>query len=182
MGGLKNRRTAALAMCVMIFLSFIIGGWRSGARLYGEVGDIFYNGEKGNGIGVASDLSQRAESAVNMIIVAKRGLEADDDVLKELEAAVTAMNSAGSLEDKAEANSVLTSAMAAVYDALGEVSLSEKDEGYRQSLYADFTSAAMTMSHDGYNEQAVEYNRAIKSFPGSIFFAIFGYGEVPVFR
>lgn len=179
---LKNRRTAIGVMVLMILLSMLLGAWRSGSRLYGEVEDLFYNGEAGNGIGVASDLSQRAETAVNMIIVAKRNLDQSDPAITGLEEAVTEVSMAKSLQERYAADQKMSVCMAALYDALGETVLSEKDAGYRSSLYADFTSAAMTMSHDPYNAQAVEYNQALRTFPGSLFFALFGYEDAPVFR
>lgn len=182
MDKLKNRRTAAGVMVLMILLSILLGAWRSGSRLYGRVETLFYNGEAGNGIGVASDLTQRAESAVNLIIVAKRNLEQDDPAVTGLEAAVTAVHTAKSLQARYAADKDMAACMTALYDALGQAALSDKDAGYRSSLYADFTSAAMTMSHDPYNAQAVEYNQALRSFPASLLFRLFGFEEAPVFR
>ncbi len=182
MDKLKNRRIAAGVMVLMILLSVLLGAWRSGSRLYGEVETLFYNGEAGNGIGVASDLSQRAEAAVNLIIVAKRNMDQTDPVILDLEAAVTEVNVAGSLMARFSADNEMAGCMTALYEALGEVALSEKDAGYRSSLYADFTSAAMTMSHDPYNAQAVEYNRALNTFPGGLLMQLFGFEDAPVFR
>ena len=179
---LKNRRMAAGMMVLMILLSILLGAWRSGSRLYGEVETLFYNGEAGNGIGVASDLRQRAESAVNMIIVAKRNLDQNDPCILELEAAVTEVHKAKTLQERHEADVEMAGSMTALYEALGEAALSEKDAGYRSSLYADFSSAAMTMSHDPYNAQAVEYNRALSTFPGGLLMKLCGFDDAPVFR
>ena len=179
---LSNKRVAAGIMVLMILLGIVLGAYRSGSRLYGEVEDLFYNGQTGNGIGVASDLSDRAEAAFNLIVVAKRNMDQTDPAILELEKAAMAANSAGTLQGKGIADQMLEVCMDALYEALGEVALSEKDAGYRESLYADFNSAAMTMSHDPYNAQAVEYNRAIRSLPGRFFFSLFGFEEAPVFR
>lgn len=182
MAKLTDRRTAAAVMAVMMALGVLLGAWRSGSRLYGAVEDLFYNGQKGNGVGVASDLSRRADAAVNMIIVAKRNLSADEAAVTDLEAAVTAVSAASSLQEKYRADRQMHDAMTVLYDRLEEAPLSDKDAGYRSSLYADFTSAGMTMSHDPYNAQAVEYNRELMAFPGRFLFALFGYEEAPVFR
>lgn len=179
---LQDRRTAAAVMVLMIVLGVLLGAWRSGSRLYARVEDLFYNGEKGNGVGMASDLSQRVDAAVNMILVAKRSIDPADSAVTGLEEAVTAVNAASGLQEKYRADRAMASAMTVLYERLGEAALSDKDAGYRASLYADFTSAAMTMSHDPYNAQAVEYNREITSFPGRLFFALFGYEEAPIFR
>jgi len=179
---LRNRHVAAGIMVLMILLSLPLGAWRTGSRLYGAVEDLFYNGEAGNGIGVASDISQRAEAAVNMIIIAKRNMDPNDPCITGLEAVVMEVNMAKSLQARHQADVEMGGCMAALYDALGEAPLSEKDARYRESLYADFTSAAMTMSHDPYNAQAVEYNRALSAFPGGLLMRLFGYEEAPVFR
>lgn len=43
----------------MAALGLLLGPYVSGLRLEKSLEDIFYNGESGNGIGVASDLSDR---------------------------------------------------------------------------------------------------------------------------
>ncbi|MEA4920527.1 MAG: LemA family protein [Clostridiaceae bacterium] len=182
MSAFSNRRTAASIMAAMIALSILLGAYRSGARLYSQVENAFYNGAKDNGIGIASDLTQRSESSVNLVTVAKRYLESDNSLLSNVQSAVSGLNSADSLYEKYQANKDLDAAMSALYDGMSGLRLSEKDESYRKSLYADFTSASMTMSHDSYNETAIEYNREISSFPGSIFFTLYGFGKAPVFR
>lgn len=179
---LKNRRVAVGAMVLMILLGILLGAYRSGSRLYGEVETLFYNGEEGNGIGVASDLSQRADAAVNLIVVAKRNMDPNDPFITELEKAVTEVGMAKDLTARFAADNEMDGSMTALYHALGEVDLSEKDAGYRSSLYADFTSAAMTMSHDPYNAQAVEYNRALHTFPGGLLMGLFGFEDAPIFR
>jgi len=182
MAGLKNRRTACLVMCVMILISLPIGAYASGSRLYSHVEDMFYNGERGNGVGVASDLSGRANAAMNLATVAQRYVAPGDGLVQPVLDACNEVSMASTLEEKKQADEYLAKAMAALYDGMGELSLSDKDEGYRSSLYADFTSYGSTMSHDGYNQAAAQYNRQLDAFPGRIFFSLLGFDEAPIFR
>lgn len=178
---LKNRHIAALIMCVMILLGFLLGAAASGRRLYGRVEDIFYNGAKGNGVGIASDLGNRAEAAGNLGTIAVKYIDPRDDMIEDLEDAIDDMND-DDLSNVAEANADLEKAVSRIYDRLGDLDLSQKDAEYRSSLYADFMSYGSTMSHDPYNQAAAEYNSEIRAFPGNIFFALMGYDAAPLFR
>ena len=139
-------------------------------------------GAKGDGIGIASDLSGRVSAAQGLVTVAKRYLEASDRLIVNVEEAGSALSTASSLRKAKEADDRLSIAVLELFDALGELRLSDKDAGYRSSLYADFTSYASTMSHDPYNEAAVTYNENIRAFPGRLFFSLMGYRSAPVFR
>ncbi len=94
------------------------------------------------------------------------------------------------------ANAQMDTAMQALYNALGALenseqstaqgsgrdnaqklgqatdqldgSLSEKDESYRQRLYADFNSRNDTISHDPYYSYAAEYNKLLDGFPAKL--------------
>ena len=79
---LMDRRFAAAAMCVMIVLGLFLGAYSSGSRLRSAVEDVFYNGELGDGVGVASDMSNRCAAVRNLIVVAKRSLDPGSEVLK----------------------------------------------------------------------------------------------------
>jgi len=179
---LMDRRFAAAAMCVMMILGLLLGAYSSGSRLRSAVEDVFYNGELGDGIGVASDMSNRCAAVRNLIVVAKRSLDPSSEALKAAGDAVAMAESASSLADKAEADRALEDAITALYDELGQVGLSDNDSRYRSKLYADFSSYGDSMSHDGYNDSAADYNSKLSAIPGGMLMRLFGLRPAPLFR
>lgn len=181
-----NRKIAIPIMIIMIILGTFLGGYRSLNSLYKKVDKVFYQGVDGDGIGIASDLNDRINTSINLISIAKGY---DQDV--RVEAAITAVNSAkdalssaATIGDKYQANIALTEATEELHKALGNESLqlSEKDAGYRDSLYNQLSSRNDTISHDGYNDSAVEYNNALQEFPASFFTSLFGIEKAVLFR
>ena len=95
--------------------------------------------------------------------------------VKELSEASSALSAASGSKDIAlrlSADNRLEAAMTALYRSLEDSSLSEKDDAYRQRLYADFSSRADTISHDPYNGYAQDYNETLSRFPASLIAAV----------
>lgn len=175
-------KRAALVMAVMIAAGCFIGGFNSGRRLVSDLDSIFYSGAKGNGVGVASDISHRAECGRNLVTVAERYMEPDDQALDFLREMCAYSEAAETLTQKKDGDDSVEIAFVQIYELLERESLSAKDEAYRKSIYADFVSYGDTMSHDPYNDAAVRYNREITAFPGSVFFKLMGLEKAPIFR
>ena len=72
--------------------------------------------------------------------------------------------------------------MEALYRELGEKSLSDKDESYRQRLYTEFNSRGDTISHDPYYSYAADYNRILQKFPANLIAALTPIQAAPVSR
>ena len=179
---LRNPRFATVVMAVMIVLAVVLGGGRSLRSLKRGVEDLFWNGVDGDGIGVASDLSKNRDDAYNLLSVA-RGYSVPEDVLSALEAAVSAVDKAGRDAGKLfEANTSLTGAVTALYEELGRQTLSERDETYRQNLYHSVLARNDTMSRDGYNTAAQDFNQKLERFPASLLRTITFVTPAPLFR
>ncbi len=179
---LKSPRLAAVIMIAMIALAVVIGGGRSLRSLRAGVEDIFWNGMAGDGIGVASDLSRNRSDAYNLLSVA-RGYPVDSALLASLEEAVAAFDAAGDdIEALFDANAQMTDAVAGLYEALGRQQLSERDEGYRQSLYYNIQARNDTMSRDGYNTAALEFNRQLGRFPARLLGRLASVSPAPLAR
>ena len=71
--------------------------------------------------------------------------------------------------------------MTSLYRSLEDIGLSEKDEAYRQRLYADFSSRGDTISHDPYNGYAQYYNETLSRFPASLIVAVTPAKEAVIF-
>ena len=179
---LQNPRVAAVVMAVLIVLSLFLGGGRSLRSLRGDVEEIFWNGEDGDGICVASDLSKNRDDARNLLTVA-REYDLPGDVLGALEDAVAAADAAG--RDMAAlhaAGTEISRAVTDVYEALGRLSLSERDESYRQDLYHSVMARCDTMRRDAYNVQAQAFNEVLDGFPAGLLASIASVAPAPLFR
>ncbi len=175
-------RAALCVMAVMIVFAVLLGGGRSLRALRDGVEEIFWNGADGDGIGIGSDLGKNTSDAVNLLSVA-RGYDVSADALAELEAALDAMDAAGrDINALYAANAELTGCVTAVYEDLGRQPLSERDEGYRQSLYHNILSRSDTMGRDPYNEQALAFNQTLTRFPANLLGAATFVQPVPLFR
>ena len=178
----KSPRFATAVMAVMIVLAIVLGSGRSLRALRRDVEEIFWNGVSGDGIGVASDLSKNRDDAYNLLSVA-RGYPVNSSVLDALDAAVQACDQAGQdIDALLTANTALTHAVTDVYEALGRQSLSERDESYRQSLYYNVLARNDTMSRDGYNTAALQFNHTLERFPTNLLCMISPVSPAPLAR
>lgn len=179
---LRNRRTAALIMVLTIVFSVFYGSYRSLRKESQQISRVFYQGVSGNGVGIASDLTARSDAAYNLATVAKRYLAETDTAVQAVLTARNALIEAGSIEEKYEANRVLTEATIELDMALRGTELEEKDENYRSMLMTELSSRNSTIQLDGYNQAAAEYNQMLQTFPASLFVKLYGFPEFPSFR
>ena len=176
---LESKGLCLVLMVVLIVSGTWISGYRGLSRLYSQAEDVFFTGERGDGICIANDLSERAVAAANLVTIAsgysgaKEAAAAVTEASAELSTELKASGqSGGTIALLAEKNQKLDTAMTALYNALGEEQLSANHEKYRQSLYADFNSRNDTISHDPYNQYAQAYNQALDGFPASLLASI----------
>jgi len=176
----ENKIICIVLMMVLIAAGFLLGGMKGLNGLYKDAETVFFTGEDKDGICVANDLSERVSAAANMITVARKYESSMSDSCR---AALTALNDAtGTMEillgkpadlaDIIAGNKPLDTAMADLFREMGNLELSQQDEKYRQSLYADFNSRNDTISHDPYNLYAQEYQQAADKFPASLIAAV----------
>lgn len=171
---LENKAICLVLMVVLIAAGTWIGGYKGLSGLYSDVEEVFFTGEDRDGICIANDLAERATAAVNLFTIASNYAGVQDET-QAVSAASADLSAAIQREDIAalsEKNQKLDTAMTALYNALGEESLSEQNEKYRQKLYADFNSRNDTISHDPYNQYAQEYNQALSGFPAGLLAAV----------
>ncbi|MBE6037022.1 MAG: hypothetical protein E7223_05365 [Clostridiales bacterium] len=160
---LKSRKGACLVMILLVVLALFLGTVRSlGSRL-DKVEAAFLNGVENDGFSIQNDLESRCEFAYNLTVVAGRYLSPADS--KDLLDAREALEAARTVGEKYEANQTLEEAFWALDSKLQSTRLSDTDSRLVNALRADFRSAGDTISHDGYNELALEYNAAKAKAP-----------------
>ena len=179
---IRNRYFAAAVMAVLILAAVLLGSHRSLSGLRSRAAETFYAEVAGDNLSIGNDLQDRVEYAYSLATVAARYLEGTDAQLTALREAAAALEQAPSPSAKAAANSRLTTAAAAVYDALGHYSLSETDARYRQSLYADLNARNDTIGRDGYNAVAQAFNDQLQAFPASLLAPLTGVAPLELFR
>lgn len=162
---------AALIMTIMIVLSIPLGVNRSFARLREDVEQEYYYDSTGYALWEGVDA--RRESAKNLITIAEKYV----DEYPELQTPINALghrvleeNTYLSLEDETfsnivKVNSELTQEAYALYEALDQVTLSEKDEKYPGKIMAEMDAEQDKLQRSSYNDLAREYNARLERFP-----------------
>ena len=166
---LEKKGVCLILMVVLIAAGFLIGGYKGLAGQYQKAADVFFLGEDRDGICIANDMAERATALTNLQTIAAKYLAADSSVLKAAKDAVNAYTQAeGDIRAMFAANTSMDSAMADLYRELDGKALADKDESYRQRLYADFNSRNDTISHDPYYTYASDYNKILSHFPANL--------------
>lgn len=177
---LKNR---AVAWCLSIVIAagstLGLGGWKlHGQRKQAE--EAFFTGQ--NGFSPYNDLMSRRDSAYNLLALAQRGLDQNDEAVKQAQSAWNKLDRAETPKEYYEANSRLQGAVDTMYRQL-EPALTAEDRQIARRQYSDFCGRMSNLQYDDYyNGLADEYNRVCSGFPASAIGALTGAGKLPVFR
>lgn len=181
---LQRKSVACLLTALIVVITVFASGGVGLAKLRAKADDAFTAGVSGDGLSIAHDLRQRLENAGNIAIVARR-YRPDD-------ASVSAMTDAGEVlrraldrddrENLAEADRALAAAVEECYRALSDWGLDETDSGLVTKQYRSFLSAGDTISHDGYNRMAEEFNNARSRFPARLIGMLTGVKPLALFN
>ncbi len=167
---LKKRSGAILVLVLVIVFSTIFSAHRSLTSKRSAIEAMLITGVDGSGIGINSDMEKRVDYSRNLIKIA-RGYEGLDSEIDNLSAACDALASRkGGASESYRLNQALTDAALELYMA-AEGKMSEKDEQYRQELYANISSRNDTITNEAarYNRLALEFNNDILgTFPTNL--------------
>ena len=169
-----------LVLLISILFCVVFGSWRTAHAQYVSAEKVFYNGAQNDGIGVASDLSERVTAAVNLGTIA--GKYGNPEQVSALNLAVSQCSEAQTINGKWEANNLLEQAFYDLKAWVEEQELSAHDQDSVSSLSAEFQSRAATMSHDAYNSEALEYNQILTEFPVETICTMLGLEPLELFR
>lgn len=179
----KKRGTALAVLALAVVFSLLFGSYRSLSALRRDVDVVFAQGEKGDGLSIEHDLAQRVQLANNLVTVAGRYFNADDPLVLNVRAAGEALSAVGSPAEKFDANTELDTAFWALSGAMDGKSLSQQDAKYRARLGDDFRSRDATISHDGYNRLAAEFNeKTLGVFPANVLGTATGVKPLELYR
>ena len=180
---MKNgRRIALIVLCFCVLISILFGGGSKLEKHRQRQLQCFYDGVDGDGMSIYNDLWARQTAAHNLLTIAGRYLKPTDALWTSIEKSLSALNSAVSVEEFFQANYDLTISSTALYNALSALELSEKDERLLNEQFTEMSSRNMTISHDGYNAIAAEFNSMLTEFPTSLIAAVNGVKKLDEFR
>lgn len=177
-----GKRIAIIVLIFCVVISILFGGGRKLEKYRERQLQCFYDGVDGDGLCIYNDLMIRQTAAHNLLTIAGRYLKPTDEVWTPVEKAVKAMNAAVSVQEYFEANYDLTISSTALYNTLSAMELSEKDERLLNEQFTEMSSRNMTISHDGYNAVAAEFNSMLADFPTSLIAAVNGVDRLDEFR
>lgn len=178
----KEVKTACIVLAAAIIVSVPLGFTNTMYRMYDKVAVEFQNGAEKDGLSIQADLDARASAAYNLATVAKRYMDESSEAVQSVLKASKDLNAAKGPAAKYEANEELGAVCTRLYETLGEMELSEKDEQYRQSLYAEMKSRNVTMANDPYNRLAEKYNEKLERFPANLLGKLFGVEKAELFQ
>jgi len=165
---LKKRINAWIITILIIVLSTVISGGSSLNKIRQQTMDIFYLGEDMDGAGIQHDLNMIMSDSANLTVVAGRYLSKDHELIQKVLNDRDALNEAETPAEKYDATQKLLSSVTELYTYLGDLSLSEKDQNFRNNLYANINSHNIKISRNSYNKYAKEFNSLLNTFPANI--------------
>lgn len=156
----KSYTGGLVVLAAAIVLSVLLGSHRSLVQAREKV-------ETERFASVAEDLQDCLDITANLLTVAGRYLEGGD--LRPLADARAALAESGGISEAYSAYTGLTAEAEALLLALEAAPLEERDGEYVQGFRADLAAEADTISRDGYNAAAEDFNRRVLgAFPANI--------------
>ncbi len=133
--------------------------------------------------GIDVQLKRRTDLIPNLIETVKGYAKHEREVFQNVTKARSALISARSLGEKAEANNMISDALKslfAVAEAYPELKASENFQELQKQL--EDTEDKIAYSRQFYNSNVLDYNNRIAVFPGNVIAGVFGFKESEFFQ
>lgn len=165
-----------LVAVIVIVLIMIVPRYNSLVNLDEEV-----NGKQSQ---IETQLQRRGDLIPNLVNTVQGYASHEEEVFTDIaEARSKIASSEGNVEDMAEANNEMTSALSrllAISENYPELQASEQFTGLRDELAG--AENRIAVARQDYNTAVQEYNRNTRTFPGNIIAGIFNFDEKPYFE
>lgn len=126
--------------------------------------------------GIDVQLKRRADLIPNLVETVKGYAKHEKEIFENVSKARASMMSAGSLQEKAEANNMLTGALKslfAVAEAYPDLKANTNFQDLQRQL--EDTEDKVSFSRQFYNSNVLEFNSKVQLFPGNIIANMFGF-------
>ena len=126
--------------------------------------------------GIDVQLKRRADLIPNLIETVKGYAKHEKEIFENVTKARASMMSAGSLQEKADANNQLSGALKSLF-AVAEAYPDLKANSNFQDLQRQLedTEDKVSFSRQFYNSNVLEFNSKVQLFPGNIIAGMFGF-------
>lgn len=133
--------------------------------------------------GIDVQLKRRSDLIPNVIETVKGYAKHEKSVFEEVAKARSALMKAGTPQEKAEANNILTGALKSLFalaEAYPELKASDNFKDLQRQL--EDTEDKIAYSRQFYNSNVLEYNTKVKTFPSNMLANMFAFKEEEFFE
>lgn len=126
--------------------------------------------------GIDVQLKRRADLIPNLVETVKGYAKHEKEVFENVTKARASMMNAGSLQEKAEANNMMSGALKslfAVAESYPELKANSNFQDLQRQL--EDTEDKVSFSRQFYNSNVLEFNSKVQLFPGNIIAGMFGF-------
>ena len=159
----------------LIVLLLVIGSMLIGP--YNKLVDLDTEVEKSQAK-IDTQLQRRLDLIPNLVETVKGYAKHEEKVFKDVSDARAKLAGANTMEEKAEANEQVSSALSrliAIQENYPELKADTQFTGLRDELAG--TENRIAVARNDYNDVVTEYNKVVKRFPGSIVAGLFGFEQ-----
>lgn len=167
-----------LIAVLSILLLFILWGAGSYNSLVGYRESV--NNQSSN---ISTQLQRRADLIPNLVNTVKGYASHESEIMNNLTESRAKLTGATTMEEKAQADSQLTSAISRLLMVVENYPNLKADSQFT-SLMDELsgTENRITVARKDYNEAVKTYNQKIKTFPTMVFASIFGFSQADYFE
>ena len=179
---LKKNSTAAAVFVLAVLLSIFISGHIKLESEAEKVLDVFYEGERKDGLSIYSDLKDLVDETRNILSLAQKVTDPSASELVALNHAITSYQSA---QTPQEYYQVYSSIVANIEDVSALFVLYCENDQYMEMFEdsaAVFASKMNTISYDPYNRYVREYQKLLEKFPAGLIAKLTNVSEVSAFE
>ena len=165
---LQKNSVASLIFVVVVVLSILMSGHIKLNHEAQKVLDIFYEGERNDGLSIYSDLDDLTKCTRDIISLTQKVIDPATEELVLLNKAVAAMQSADDPSEYYDAYSAIVDVIDDV-SALFVLYCEDDDLALMFEDYAAiFASKMNTIGYDPYNRYVREYEKILNQFPAKL--------------
>ncbi|WP_271399827.1 LemA family protein [Salinicoccus roseus] len=132
---------------------------------------------------IETQLQRRGDLIPNLVNTVQGYASHEEEIFTDIADARSRLSGAGNVEEMAEANNEMTSALSrllAISENYPDLQASEQFTGLRDELAG--AENRIAVARQDYNTAVQEFNRNTKSFPGNMVAGMFGFSEKPYFE
>lgn len=160
---------------IVILALFVMGTYNSLVTLRARIQEALS--------GIDVQLKRRADLIPNLVETVKGYAKHEKEVFENVTKARSALMGAGTMQEKAQADNMLTGALKslfAVAEAYPELKANTNFQDLQRQL--EDTEDKVAYSRQFYNSNVLDYNTKVQMFPSNIFAGMFGFKAYDFFK